>query len=128
MSFPMDAKVRFTEERLSVLTPRDRKGLAGRIGVVQTDGARVNKPTVYFPVDGLKPDIRLFRLDPRHLELVEGPPETPAAPASAWLPRRQRSSITPRRSRRHRRSPRAAAIYRRKTWITFSISPAAYPR
>lgn len=37
IAFPMDAKVRFTQERLSILTPRDRQGLAGRIGVTQTD-------------------------------------------------------------------------------------------
>jgi hypothetical protein len=71
--FPLDSKVRFTKERLSILTPRDRQGLAGRIGVVQTDGNRVQKPTVYFPSEGDKLDLRLFRVDPRHLELVESP-------------------------------------------------------
>jgi hypothetical protein len=45
---PPDAKVRFTQERLSVLTPRDRQGLAGRIGVVETDSRSIGKPTVYF--------------------------------------------------------------------------------
>lgn len=71
--FPLGSKVRFTEERLSVLTPRDRQGLAGRIGVVQTDGNTVQKPTVYFPQEGAKLDLRLFRVDPRHLEMVESP-------------------------------------------------------
>lgn len=75
-AFPLDAKVRFTQERLAVLTPRDRQGLAGRIGVVQSDGNRVSKPTVYFSADGAKLDIRLFRVDPRHLELVESPPDS----------------------------------------------------
>ena len=79
-SFPLGCKVRFTEERLAVLTPRDRRGLEGRVGVVQTDSAQVNKPTVYFPADGAKQDIRLFRLDPRHLQLVEGPPVQSATP------------------------------------------------
>ena len=74
MAFPLDAKVRFTQERLSILTPRDRQGLAGRIGVVQIDRNCVRKPTVYFPADGAKLELRLFRVDPRHLELVESPP------------------------------------------------------
>ena len=43
--------------------------------MVQTDGHLVRKPTVYFPADGTKLDLRLFRVDPRHLELVESPPE-----------------------------------------------------
>jgi hypothetical protein len=99
-SFPQESKVRFTEERLSVLTPRDRKGLAGRVGVVQTDSAFVNKPTVYFPAEGGRPDIRLFRLDPRHLELVEGPPEprhpqTPSMAASAGLAHNPSPTVAP---------------------------------
>ncbi|MCF8167918.1 MAG: hypothetical protein K9K38_02730 [Rhodoferax sp.] len=72
--FPLGAKVRFTQKRLSILTPRDRQGLAGRIGITQTDGARVSKPTVYFPKDGANLELRLFRVDPSHLELVEIPP------------------------------------------------------
>ncbi len=71
--FLLNAKVRFAQERLAVLTARDRLGLAGRIGVVQTDGNVVSKPTVYFPADGNKPELRLFRVDPRHLELVDSP-------------------------------------------------------
>ncbi len=76
IEFPLDARVRFTQERLAVLTPRDRQGLAGRIGVVQTDGSLVRKPTVYFPQDGAKPELRLFRVDPGHLERVEGLPNS----------------------------------------------------
>lgn len=82
-SFPMGAKVRFTQERLSVLTARDRKGLAGRIGVVQTDSSIVKKPTVYFPAEGSQPELRLFRMDPGHLELVELPAPPPPAEAPA---------------------------------------------
>jgi hypothetical protein len=74
--FPMNAKVRFTQERLSILTARDRQGLAGRVGVVQTDGNLIRKPTVCFPADGTKPELRLFAVDPRQLELVEGQPAT----------------------------------------------------
>jgi hypothetical protein len=82
----MNAKVRFTQERLAILTARDRQGLAGRIGVVQTDGNLIRKPTVYFPADGTKPELRLFGLDPRQLELVEGPPATePEADAAPRL-------------------------------------------
>lgn len=72
IEFPRDARVRFTQERLAVLTPRDRQGLEGRIGVVQTDSHLARKPTVYFSQDGAKLELRLFRVDPRHLELVEG--------------------------------------------------------
>lgn len=80
MAFPLDAKVRFTQERLSLLTPRDRQGLAGRIGVVQTDSTLVRRPTVYFPQDGAKQVLRLFCVDPSHLELVENPPQTEITP------------------------------------------------
>jgi len=77
-----NSKVRFTKERLAILTPRDRQGLAGRIGVTQTDCRLVVKPTVYFPAVADKPELRLFRVDPRHLELVEGPPEPVTAQAA----------------------------------------------
>ncbi|MEO8119341.1 MAG: hypothetical protein ABI606_08460 [Rhodoferax sp.] len=80
IAFPLDAKVRFTQERLSILTPRDRQGLAGRIGVTQTDSKLVRKPTVYFPTDGAKLELRLFRVDPSHLELVENSPSTEITP------------------------------------------------
>lgn len=79
-AFPPGAKVRFTQERLSILSPRDRQGLAGRIGVVQTDNNLGRKPTVYFPEDGAKPELRLFGVDPRQLELVESPPQPEMAP------------------------------------------------
>lgn len=69
--FPLSAKVRFTQKRLSILTPRDRKNLEGRIGVTQTDSRHVRKPTVYFPADGANLELRLFRVDPSHIELVE---------------------------------------------------------
>ena len=80
IELPPDAKVRFTQERLSVLTPRDRQGLAGRIGVIQTDSKYAGKPTVYFPANGGKPELRLFRVDPRHLELVESLPNPVITP------------------------------------------------
>jgi hypothetical protein len=76
IEFPLNAKVRFTQQRLSILTPRDRQNLAGRIGVVQTDCNVVRKPTVYFPAEGAQVELRLFQVDPRQLELVEGPPVT----------------------------------------------------
>ena len=79
-AFPLAAKVRFTQQRLSVLTPRDRQSLAGRIGTTQTDGALIRKPTVYFPTDGARLELRLFRVDPSHLERVEVPPEAIPAP------------------------------------------------
>lgn len=81
--FPIGAKVRFTQERLSVLQPKDRNNLAGRIGLVQTDPLLVKKPTVYFAAENGLPELRLFRMDPRHLELVELPAEPPAPPAAA---------------------------------------------
>ena len=81
-TFPLGAKVRFTQGRLSVLTARDRKGLAGRIGVVQTAPELAKKPTVHFPAEGALPELRLFRMDPGHLELVELPSEPEVAPST----------------------------------------------
>ena len=78
-NFPLNANVRFTQERLSLLAPRDRQGLEGRVGVVQTDGNVIRKPTVYFPAEGARQELRLFRVDPRHLEQVESTPESEAA-------------------------------------------------
>lgn len=80
IAFPRDAKVRFTQERLSILTTRDRQGLAERVGVVQIDSNLARKPTVYFPADGARLELRLFRVDPRHLELVENPQDTDVTP------------------------------------------------
>lgn len=78
--FPLGAKVRFTQKRLSVLTPRDRQSLTGRIGTTQTDGALIRKPTVYFPTDGARLELRLFRVDPGHIERVDEPPDTAGTP------------------------------------------------
>lgn len=75
-AFQLNAKVRFTQKRLSILTPRDRQSLAGRIGLVQTERSAARKPTVSFPADGSNLELRLFRIDPSHLELVEIPPKT----------------------------------------------------
>jgi hypothetical protein len=82
IDWPVNSKVRFTQERLAVLTPHDRQGLAGRIGVAQTDSRFIVKPTIYFPATGDKPELRLFRVDPRHLELVEIPPEALSPPSA----------------------------------------------
>lgn len=69
--FPLNAKVRFTQERLSVLTQRDRHNLEGRIGVVQGYWNYTRKPTVHFPEDGSRVELRLLQADPRHLELAD---------------------------------------------------------
>jgi hypothetical protein len=82
-TFPVGSKVRFTQERLSILMPRDRQGLEGRIGVVQAHGHQARKPTVQFPADGKRAELRLFAVDQKHLEMVEGPPEAPADFAAA---------------------------------------------
>lgn len=63
-------KVRFTQERLSVLTPLDRKRLEGRIGVVQGFWNFSRKLTVYFPEDGGRRELRIPSVDPRQLEQV----------------------------------------------------------
>ena len=70
-TFPLDSKVRFTEARLSVLMPQDRKRLEGRIGVVQGYWNYTRKPVVYFPQEGARSELRLLRVDPRHLEMIE---------------------------------------------------------
>jgi hypothetical protein len=80
MVFPLNAKVRFTQKRLSLLTPRDRQGLAGRIGMTETDSTLVRKPTISFPADGSNLELRLFRVDPNHIELVEISPNTEITP------------------------------------------------
>lgn len=82
-AFLVGSKVRFTQERLSILTLRDRQGLEGRIGVVQAHGHQARKPTVQFPPDGARVELRLFAVDQKHLELVEGPPPPETAFASA---------------------------------------------
>ena len=69
--FPLNAKVRFTQERLSILTQRDRHNLEGRTGVVQSYWSYTRKPTVYFPEDGGRVELRLLQVDPRQLELAD---------------------------------------------------------
>ena len=76
-------KVRFTAERLSVLTAPDRKRLEGRVGEVQGYWNYTRKLTVYFPQDGSRPELRILGLDSRQLERVskeitksDSPPET----------------------------------------------------
>lgn len=75
--FPLNAKVRFAEDRLAVLMPQDRKRLEGRIGVVQSYSNHARKPTVYFPEQDDRPELRLFSVDPRHIELTDDPPPEP---------------------------------------------------
>jgi hypothetical protein len=92
--FPLNAKVRFTQERLSILTQRDRHNLEGRIGVVQSYWSYTRKPTVYFPEDGARVELRLLQADPRHLELAEDtslPTEIEPALADATDDNRQLS-------------------------------------
>lgn len=74
LRFPVDAKVRFTQERLAVLMPQDRRRLEGRIGIVQGHWRGTRKPVVYFPQDGARSDLRLPQVDPRQLERVEESP------------------------------------------------------
>ena len=69
--FPLNSKVRFTEDRLSLLMPMDRKRLENRIGVVQGYWNYTRKPVVYFEEEGGRSELRLLRVDPRHLEQVE---------------------------------------------------------
>lgn len=71
LPLPINAKVRFTKDRLSVLTAPDRRQLEGRIGVVQGYWHGNRKPTVHWPQDGNRVELRLLRVDARHLELVE---------------------------------------------------------
>ena len=75
----INAKVRFTKDRLSMLTAPDRRQLEGRIGVVQGYWNGTRNPTVYWPQDGNRVELRLLRVDPRHLELVEEPEPAAAA-------------------------------------------------
>jgi hypothetical protein len=62
--------VRFTQGRLSVLSPPDRKRLENRVGVVQGYWNHTRKLTVYFPADGDRSELRILSVDPRQLERV----------------------------------------------------------
>ncbi len=79
--FQVGAKVRFTHERLSVLMPQDRRRLEGRVGNVQGRWQGTRKLTVYFPQDGSRAELRILKMDPRHIELVEGPPVAEELPS-----------------------------------------------
>lgn len=79
-----DDKVRFKEERLSVLTLSDRRRLEGRVGVVQGYWNFTRKLTVYFPEEGGRRELRILSVDPRQLEnVVETLIETDLAPETA---------------------------------------------
>ena len=69
--FELDDKVRFTRKRLAILSPQDRRRLEDRIGVVQGNFDGTRKPVVYFPADLDRPDLRLFGVDLRQLELID---------------------------------------------------------
>ena len=71
--FQVDAKVCFTQERLSVLMPQDRRRLEGRVGSVLGRWQGTRKLMVYFPQDGARQELRILQMDPRHIELVEQP-------------------------------------------------------
>jgi len=75
--FELDEKVRFTKERLDVLSAQDRRSLEGRIGMVQGNYNGTRKPIVYFPAALNQPELRLFGVDLRQLELVEKEPLPP---------------------------------------------------
>jgi len=69
-TFSQGDKVRFKDERLSVLTPPDRKRLEGRVGVVQGRWNYSRKLTVHFPEDGGRSELRIMSVDPSQLERV----------------------------------------------------------
>ena len=76
--------VRFTQERLSVLSPSDRKRLENRVGVVQGNWNYTRKLTVYFPAESDKQELRILSVDPRQLERVsDETPETETPPQIA---------------------------------------------
>ena len=72
--FAVKQAVRFTQERLDVLSPPDRQRLQGRVGVVEGFYKGTRKPIVYFPATQGQTDLRLFGVDPRQLELVSDLP------------------------------------------------------
>jgi len=74
-------KVRFTQERLSVLTPPDRKRLEGRVGTVQGRWNYTRKLTVYFPEEGNRSELRIMSLEPNQLERVVEEVATPDVPS-----------------------------------------------
>ena len=66
----LNDKVRFTQERLCVLSLPDRKRLEDRVGVVQGYWNHTRRLTVYFPQESGKPELRIPNIDPRQLERV----------------------------------------------------------
>ena len=72
--FAVEQAVRFTQERLDVLSPSDRQRLQGRVGVVEGFYKGTRKPIVYFPATQGQTDLRLFGVDPRQLESVSDVP------------------------------------------------------
>jgi len=72
--FAVEQAVRFTQERLDVLSPSDRQRLQGRVGSVEGFYKGTRKPIVYFPAIRDQTDLRLFGVDPRQLELVSDVP------------------------------------------------------
>jgi len=72
--FAVAQAVRFTQERLDVLSPSDRQRLRARVGLVEGFYKGTRKPIVYFPATQGQTDLRLFGVDPRQLELVSDVP------------------------------------------------------
>jgi hypothetical protein len=64
---------------VSVLTPRVTDGVWRRVGMIQTDGNLTRKPTVYFPADETRLDIRLLGR-PVTLNWLKGPPHAEQKP------------------------------------------------
>lgn len=66
-------KVRFTEEWLSRCTAEEQRRMRGRIGQVDGYRAGANEPIVFFPKFGRFKELRLFEVNPRHLERLANP-------------------------------------------------------
>lgn len=73
LKLPINATVRFTQERLAVLRLSDRARLENRVGVIQGYIRNGRKPTVHFPAECDRTVLRLFLVDRSHLELVALP-------------------------------------------------------
>lgn len=73
IKLPINATVRFTLARLSVLRSSDRVRLENRVGVIQGYIRNGRKPTVNFPAENDHTVLRLFLVDRSHLELVALP-------------------------------------------------------
>ena len=64
-------KVRFVDSFLARLTEKEAARLRGRVGTVTGYRMGANEPIVLFEKVGRRPELKLFEVDLRRIEVVE---------------------------------------------------------